>query len=404
MKKLFSAIVLLVLAVFSFTGCSGDTSGTVSEKPGKIHQPVVSANNRFAWDVFKQLNNEDTGENIFISPLSISSALSMTYQGARGSTRDAMAQALNYEGIDTEILNESYKNLLRYLNRVDNQVTLDINNSIWIREGEKVEQEFIRVNNEVFDAAVEELDFSQAEAAERINRWIDNSTKGKITQMIKPPIPANVVMYLINAIYFKGEWSEQFDKKLTFNTSFHAGTGEIRDVMMMSKKGPVEYGQGNDFKVVRLPYGSGKTAMYLVLPAGEASVNDFINGMDADKWQAIKASISKQDDVLLQVPRFKMEYGIKKLNDSLSALGMAEAFNENADFSGIRPGIFISRVLHKAVIEVNEAGSEAAGATVVDMTEAAAVNPVTFIADRPFMFVIEETETGTLLFMGKLYR
>ena len=142
--------------------------------------------------------------------------------------------------------------------------------------------------------------------------------------------------------------------------------------------------------------------MYCVLPNEGTDINEFIGGMDVQEWNRIRQEASKADDVVLQIPRFKIEYGIKELNESLIALGMEEAFSPNADFSGIRPGLFISRVLHKAVIEVNEKGSEAAGATVVVMKESAAMQPPTFIADRPFLFMISEEETGSILFMGVL--
>jgi serine protease inhibitor len=159
----------------------------------------------------------------------------------------------------------------------------------------------------------------------------------------------------------------------------------------------------NDITAVRLPYGSGKISMYCILPEETVSINEFIASLDAEKWNIIKNSISEREQVQLQLPRFKLEYGIKNLNDSLTALGMGEAFTDTADFSGIREDICISRVLHKAVIEVNEEGSEAAAATVVEIRETAAVEPLAFIADRPFVFIISDDDTGTILFMGKLY-
>jgi len=293
--------------------------------------------------------------------------------------------------------------LLRYLRQFDDKVELNISNSLWVREGEDIKENFLAANKDIFDASATQLDFSKETAAGEINQWISDTTKKKIEKMIEPPIPANIVMYLINGIYFKGEWTEQFDKGNSFAAQFHAGDGSIREVIMMSRNGSVEYGQGNDFKAVRLPYGSGKSSMYAILPDVDVSVNDFIADMDVHRWQAIRDSISERDDVQLQLPRFKLEYGIKKLKDSLTVMGMGEAFSDTADFSGIRAGICISEVLHKAVIEVNEEGSEAAAATVVVMQESAAAEPLTFIADRPFIFVIADDVTGTILFLGKLF-
>jgi serine protease inhibitor len=142
--------------------------------------------------------------------------------------------------------------------------------------------------------------------------------------------------------------------------------------------------------------------MYCILPEEGVNINDYVQQFSTDEWNELKSSLTKIEDVILHVPRFKVEYGIKNLNESLTALGMGEAFSQSADFSGIRNGIFISRVLHKAVIEVNEEGSEAAAATVVEVKEVAAIDPVRFIADRPFIFIIADDETGTILFMGKL--
>ena len=220
--------------------------------------------------------------------------------------------------------------------------------------------------------------------------------------MVDKPIDPNVVMYLINCIYFKGQWSEQFDPKMTNNGTFKAFDGKEQSVRMMRRTGEIEYKKGNNYKVVRLPYGDGKISMYCVLPDAGININDFTKSMNIDKWNDIRKNISKVDDVMLQIPKFRLEYGVKNLNESLKSLGMGEAFSNGADFSGIEEGIWISRVLHKAVIDVDEAGSEAAASTSVGMTLSMPVNPITFIANRPFMFIIADDTTGTILFMGKL--
>ena len=313
-----------------------------------------------------------------------------------------MAETLGYDGLTLEAVNDSYKNIISYLHNADKKISLEIANSIWIREGEKIKEDFISRNMQFFNAEVDMLDFSQASAVDTINNWISGATNKKIDKMLEPPIPADVLMYLINAIYFKGEWGSRFDPKQTFDTQFTNAGGEKKTVKMMSKMEETEYLDTGEYKAVKLPYGNGKTAMYCVLPNEGTDINEFIGGMDVQEWNRIRQEVSKADDVVLQIPRFKIEYGIKELNESLIALGMEEAFSPNADFSGIRPGLFISSVLHKAVIEVNEKGSEAAGATVVVMKESAAMQPPTFIADRPFLFMISEEETGSILFMGVL--
>lgn len=403
-KKLFLIFMVLTMVGLLF-GCSGNMlpSGEHADyDEGKISGEVVDGNSRFAFDIFKQLDKEDGTENIFISPLSISTALTMTYQGADTTTKEDMAQVLGYAGIEDGELNESYQNLIRYLGQVDQKVELNMGNSLWVREGESIKEDFLATNKEFFDASVTSLDFSKKNAADQINQWISDATKEKIKKMIEPPIAPDVVMYLINAIYFKGDWTEQFDKKLTSLTQFYLEDGSESEVMMMSKHGKVEYGQGDNYQIVRLPYGAGKIAMYCILPQEDLSINKFIEELDLEEWQEIKENIREIDEFNLKLPRFKMEYGIKELNDSLTALGMGRAFADTADFSRIRNDVYISGVFHKAVIEVNEEGSEAAAATVVEVKETISMDPLEFIADRPFVFMIQDDETGTILFMGKV--
>ena len=245
------------------------------------------------------------------------------------------------------------------------------------------------------------MDFSNPKSADIINNWIKISTKDKIEKMLDPPLPTDVVMYLINAVYFKGDWSTQFNKEHTYSSNFNGLNKNIQSVDMMSRIGTIEYGMGDDYQVVRLPYGEGKVSMYVVLPDLKQDINTFLNLMDRNKYMEIKASIELIEEVTLNLPKFNMEYGIKELNNQLIAMGMEYPFSEMADFSDIRKGLFISRVLHKAVIEVNEEGSEAAGVTVVEMQESAAMDSIVFTADRPFLFMINEDDTDTILFMGK---
>lgn len=404
MKRIAAVILNVVLFSLTLASCTG--FGTVTGKKdydiSKVDGSIVNANSKFAFDVFRALNGEDSEKSIFISPLSISTALTMTYNGAETTTKKAMEDVLGFSGIERDVVNESFRNLLNYLDNVDKKVELNIANSIWIREGEEIKEDFLSNNQFNFSAEIDTLDFSKDSAIETINGWISDATKGKIEKMLQPPISPDVVMYLINAIYFKGQWSRQFDSENTFDKTFKAFDGEEQTVKMMSRNGKVEYTEGEDYKAVRLPYGSGKTSMYCILPNESININEFIENMGTEKWRDMCENMVEIDDVVLQIPRFKMEYGIKELNDCLKSLGMEEAFDIQADFSGMREGLFISKVLHKAVIEVNEEGSEAAAVTVVVKDESAAAEPITFIADRPFMFIIADDTTGTILFMGKL--
>lgn len=398
MNKIFAFV--LVLAVLLTTAACG--SQPVYES-AIIDNSVVDGNNKFAIDIFKALNVEDADKNIFISPMSISSALAMAYNGAEGSTKEAMENALGFSGIDRVLVKESFKNLYAYLKKVDKKIDLNIANSIWIKKGEKINNDYIKNTEKNFDARVSELDFSDPGSVDVINKWIKKETNGKIEKMLDSPIDPLIVMYLVNAIYFKGEWSEPFNPNITKDWTFHQYGGGEQTVKMMSRKDSYKFLQSRDFKAVRLPYGNGNTSMSIILPDEGVDINEFIDNLDRDTWYDIRGTM-RGDEVEVKIPRFTMEYGIKSLNDSLKSLGMEVAFSETADFSGIRDYVCISEVLHKAIIEVNEEGSTAAASTVAAMTPAAAPvkEPLTFIADRPFIFLITEDTTGTILFMGKV--
>ncbi|MDD2497361.1 MAG: serpin family protein [Desulfitobacteriaceae bacterium] len=405
MKKIVAILLGVLVFLSTFTSCS--VPATMSSQDNydlkEINPKVIKANNEFAFDLFKTLNDEDPDQSIFISPLSISTALTMTYNGAETTTKQVMSQVLGFNSTDREVINESYNNLLKYLQQMDKTVELNIANSIWIREGQEIKEEFLENNKNNFNARIDTLDFSKDSSVDTINRWIKEATKGKIDRMLEPPINRNVIMYFINGIYFKGKWSNPFDSKQTEESLFHTFDGKVQPVKMMNQSDKIEYMESDNYKAVRLPYGSGKTSMYCILPDEGININEFLETMDMVSWGTLQDQISVVDNVNLKIPKFKLEYGIKSLNDSLQSMGMEEAFDERADFSGIRDEICISRVLHKAVIEVNEEGSEAAAATVVEIKEtAAALEPTTFIADRPFLFIIADDTTGTILFMGKL--
>jgi len=189
----------------------------------------------------------------------------MVYEGASSTTQEKMAKALKYSDIDINILNDSYKNLLKYLNNVDESIELNINNSIWIREGEKINEDFLNINKDIFDAHITDLDFSKDKSVDIINNWIDECTNGKITKMINPPISQDTLLYLINAIYFKGDWTDKFYEKYTNKDKFYTEENKEKDIQLMSRKDDIEYGEGKNYKAVRLPYGNEKTSMYIIL-------------------------------------------------------------------------------------------------------------------------------------------
>lgn len=401
MKRAITIILSIVLVINLFVGCEGLTAN--NKATGTKSPDLTASNNAFAFNIFNQLNQEDGEKDLFISPLSISSALTMTLNGARNTTLEDMKQTLNYSDISNDEINSGFNYVLNHLQNIDKKVDINIANSIWVKTGLDVNKDFIELNKESFNAYVESLDFSDDQSVDKINKWIEKATAGMIPKMLNN-IPANVVMYLINAIYFKGEWRDEFDPDLTYQKSFNGINDQVTTVDMMSRTGTIDYWGNDDYKVVRLPYGDDKVAMYCILPHEDGDINAVISGFNIEKWNDIKEKMSAEDDVILGVPKFKIEYGIKELNDSLTSLGMASAFSDRADFTGIADSIYISRVLHKAVIEVDEKGTKAAAVTVVEMKELASIDgeePIRFIADRPFMFIIADEEDGNILFMGK---
>ncbi len=397
MKMTVSCILIIIFA--ALTGCNTDNVELVESIKD---ERIVQANTTFAFDLFRKINHEDVQENIFISPLSVSAALTMNYNGAENSTKEAMEDTLGFSELTKEEVNSGFKYMKKYLEKIDKKIELEMSNSIWIRKGEEINQDFIDLNIDVFNAYTKSLDFSKKSAVDKINQWIDTSTHGLIKKVLNAPISEDVIMYLINAIYFKGEWTQKFDKGRTYDAIFYNGLGEQNPIEMMSMKESVDFMESNNYKAVKLYYGNKKTAMVCILPNEDVDINDFIESLDGNKWAEIQEEFH-ESDIIVKIPKFKMEYGVKKLNDTLKSLGMAEAFEYEADFGGIREDLYISEVLHKAVIEVNEEGSEAATVTVVTDNTSSVMEPTSFIADRPFIFIITDEEMGSILFMGKAY-
>jgi serine protease inhibitor len=409
-KIFLAAVVILAVTLMSsavlFEGCSGLVSSVSEEESdeiaGEVEGDLIQSNTEFGFKIFNQLILEDEDQNIFISPLSILLALAMTYNGAVGDTSTAMAEALEFSGFDLEELNTGFKELMTSIENADDEIELAIANSIWMNLGFKAREDFIERNSKYYSSEVREIDFADAGAVDTINGWIADNTKDKIKKMLDV-IPADAVMYLINAIYFKGNWTDEFDEGMTSDDDFYLADGSTKKVPMMNKWQELLYCSGNGYSGIRLPYGQEKMSMYIILPDKGENIDSLISSLDADRWNEITGSFSnKQID--LSMPKYKMEYGIKLLNDVLIDMGMEIAFGPGADFSGIREDIFISSVLHKAVIEVNEKGSEAAAATVVEMVETAieVEEPVEFTVNRPFFFVIADDRSGSIMFMGKV--
>ena len=400
-------IFLLVLAAL-FSACEKqDNTG----EPKKINiskttEQVIAADNLFGFYLFQRvLANDPVAGNIFISPTSVALALAMTYNGADGETKAAMEETLRKQGLTAEQLNQSYKDLMDALVSVDPKVLLEIANSIWYRNDVEVLPEFININRNYYNAEVNAILFND-QAKDIINGWVAEKTHDKITEVLDY-IPEDAIMYLINAIYFKGIWRSEFEKDKTEDLPFYLADGSEVQAPTMQQQDTFRYFKNELMSAVELPYGQGNFSMMILLPNTGKTTGDIVASLSIENWNAWMQDFSEQD-VVMHLPRLKFEYK-KLLNDDLSDMGMGIAFSDEADFSKIDPtrDLMISRVIHKTFVEVNEEGTEAAAVTVVEIVETSIEpggndGPVYFYVDRPFLFLIREKDTGAILFIGRV--
>ena len=411
-KVIYSLCIPLVLCAIMLmicTGCERDTNidtNIQDTKPpleGSIEPGVVDANTKFGFDLFNEILNTEQDTNIFISPFSVSVALAMTLNGAAEMTEDAMTDTLQLQGNDSETINTSYALLLQALKTSDPKVTLAIANSLWADQHFTFNQDFLQRNTDYFGAEVSTLDFKDQNSVDTINQWVNTNTNGKIEKILEQ-IDANEILFLINAIYFKGAWQTKFDTEDTRDDTFHLVDGSQKQVPMMTRQDQYPFYYASDFTAISLPYGNGRISMYIFLPSENSSLDQFLENLNAENWQNWISEFREQR-VWLQIPKYKFEYKIN-LNSVLNALGMGIAFDmEAANFSRMVPddiiptgNLFISRVDHKTYVEVNEEGTEAAAVTNIGV--AVTSLPPQFIANRPFFFAIHDNETKTVLFMG----
>jgi len=400
MKKVIYAILAVAILITPLGLSCGQARGlTIGE------QQLVESGNTFGFELFKEIVEQEGDKNIFISPLSVSMALGMTLNGADDDTCEAMKQTLELVGLTEEDINKSYQSLIELLRGLDPQVLFQIANSIWYREGFAVKQSFLDTCQQYFDAVVAGLDFSDLDAADTINGWVDESTNGKIEEIVDSPIHPLTVMFLINAIYFKGTWKYEFDEQDTRSETFYLIDGSESACQMMQQEATLAYYENNDFQVVDLPYGNGKYSMTVLLPAQDKNIDELIAELNDSNWNEWMGNLS-QEEIELYLPKFTVEYEIK-LNDVLKAMGMEVAFDSvQADFTRMYDAdqtignLYIHEVKHKTFVEVNEEGTEAAAVTSVEMRLTSA-GPYMRV-NRPFIFAIRENHSGSILFAGKI--
>ena len=373
----------------------------VEPEIGSFDDSVVTANTQFGFKLFDEIRKTEQDKNIFISPLSVSLALAMTLNGAAGETEQAMTNTLQLQGLDSEAINVGYAGLRQTLLTSDPKVTLTIANSLWARQGMSFKQDFLQRNIRFFGAEISTLDFNDPSASKTINQWVDTNTNGKIQKIVGDRINPNAVLFLINAIYFKGTWQREFDPSRTQEDPFHLANGDVKQVPMMRQQHRYPYYRGENFQAISLAYGDGEMSMYIFLPDRESNLNNFLRDLNAERWEHWMSQFHGQD-VSLVMPKFKLEYG-RTLNDALKVLGMDIAFQGDlANFSRMASApLYIENVLHKTFVEVNEEGTEAAAATSIGISiTSVPPPPIPFTIDRPFFLAIRDNQTKTVLFMG----
>jgi len=410
MSKVLRSFMVVAVSLTSVQ-CSNKPVDPPDNPPRQLtaaEKSVVESDNKFGLKLFKEVVQQDRDSNVFISPLSVSMALGMTYNGSEGSTKEAMQNTLELAGLTEQEINESYRSLIDLLTQLDPKVIFEIANSIWYKEGFPVKEEFININHTYFDAEVAALNFNAPDATKTINGCVDEKTHGKITEIVDPPIDSSTVMFLINAIYFKGTWTYEFDEDDTREDWFYLLDSSRIRCDMMTQENELSYLENDLFQAIDLPYGNEKFSMTIFLPKQGVDVDSLISEFTQENWDTWLGSFAKETGTLY-LPKFTLEYKIT-MNDVLTALGMGIAFDGNrANFGGIADltellgNLYISKVLHKTYIKVDEEGTEAAAVTSVEIG-ITAMPPVGFMmrVDRPFVFAIRENHSQTILFMGKI--
>jgi serine protease inhibitor len=409
MKSTFCRMLILVTA-FSVVACSDNSISTSNGNPVPVPElpvEVAKGNQGFAWDLYGKLKEKDG--NLFYSPFSISTALAMTSTGAKGETLKEMLSTLHLP--EGDATHAGMGQLLAHLAGSDlkkNGYEVTTANALWGQKGESWLPDFLGAMKKNYRAGLSDVDFASATEAARqtINAWVEKQTRDKIRELLKPGIlTSNTRLVLTNAIYFKGNWAKQFQPKQTNDQEFTFQDGKKEKVPMMHQTGEFRFFANEELKVLEMPYAGDNLSMVLFLPVkkdGLPELEKQLTSENADKWLG---GLHKVKDLQVAVPKFKMESEFK-LNDVLGSLGMKLPFDAlKADFSGMtgQTGLFLSAVVHKAFVEVNEEGTEAAAATgAVVAVRSAPVQRPTFVADHPFVFAIRDTKTQSVLFVGRV--
>ena len=402
-----SALILLG------TACNSDDNGNSIGKNERkdialtrAELEMVGANNEFAFDFYNQLNAHVGQHNMMVSPLSLTQAMAMLANGADGDTKTELVKLLGFEGYSLEEMNAYYMNLNKGLLSVDKATKLSLANSFWLNNQYTAIDSYKKTLQTYFDAEVQELAFDNTIYA-IINRWVEENTYGCIKNMLyEGDINNSTVMALLNATYFKGAWKDKFEEKNSFKGNFEAPDKSSFVEYMKQDNFEANVYEDAEWKLIELPYGNEAFSMVVVLPNTEATLDELMQNVDADKWQNWMEQLSLHTNVLVQLPKFTGEYEYNEnLKQTLMEMGIVDAFSAlDADFSQmIEKRMFVNFIKQNSFIKVNEEGTEAAAVTYIGENIAdAGMKKFEFKATRPFFYAIKEKSTGVILFMGKV--
>jgi len=403
-------IVFFIFSLLMFSAWAAEPSVADADPTA-----AVAGNNLFAVELYGQLKSQPG--NLFFSPESISTALAMTYAGARGETATEIAKTMHFT-LPPEKLHPAMGALLSDLNAAHDGYQLRVANALWEQEGYTFLDDFLKLTKDNYGAGFNQVDFKGATEAARltINQWVEQETENKIKDLLEPGVlKPETRLVLTNAIYFKGDWQTQFDKKLTRAEDFHVSKGQIVKAPLMHRTGEYNYYDGGTFQVLAIPYKNSELALVILLPRHVDGLPSLEQSMTPDRMQGWIGQLRSTSEVVVTMPKFKIESQFD-VGGKLSAMGMARAFDPHrANFSGMVPkgemqrdgSLYISAVIHKAIVEINEEGTVAAAATAVSMDSYRVVRlesapPHVFRADHPFLFLIRDNRSGSILFAGRV--
>jgi serpin B len=401
-KRLFfgSVLVLIILFCLITAGCTGTSVSA---------QNVTDANNRFAFDFYSRLANDPTNteSNIFFSPFSLTSTLSITCDGARGDTADEIRSVFHFPK-DDAMRRQEFANISAIMNQEDNTTHLYTANALWAEKTYPFLPEYINTAQQYYEANVTNLDFINQpdDSRNRINTWVENRTNNKIQDLIPDGgINPSTRLVITNAIYFYGKWEKPFDGENTFENPFFITPDKSVDVLIMEQKDIFAYTETSRIQMIKLPYkhGKGKNLSMIVILPKHGTLREVENSLNGEMLSDLERKLTDTEVVIL-LPRFKLETRYE-LPKSLKTMGMPTAFTQGADFSGMdgTKRLYIDNVIQKAFIEVNEEGTEAAAASgMYLMSKGYSPDLPVFRADHPFLFLIQDEETGIILFIGRV--